>query len=131
MQGRYSIDSRVVLYLLREPKLLVPAVKGCCASLNYVFSLAVKDLVASHMFSRILSSFKRICPLKEINPQTTGVSYTYTEQNYLHGQRREFRIRNNTQETKENDVKTVLFSLAYLTPIKLPFCVSTGEREFL
>ena len=30
---------------------------------------------------------------------------------------------------KENDVKTILFSLAYLTPIKLPFCMSTGERE--
>ena len=30
---------------------------------------------------------------------------------------------------KESDVKTILFSLAYLTPIKLPFCMSTGERE--
>ena len=31
--------------------------------------------------------------------------------------------------TMENDVKICLFSLAYLTPIKLPFCKSTGERE--
>ena len=43
----------------------------------------------------------------------------YTEQNHLHGQRREFRVRNNTQKMKENYVKTNLFSLAYLTPIKL------------
>ena len=40
-----------------------------------------------------------------------------------------FRIRNNAQKTKEIDVKTMLFSLAYWTPIKLPFCMSTGERE--
>ena len=30
---------------------------------------------------------------------------------------------------KGNDIKTILFSLAYLTPIKLQFCMSTGERE--
>ena len=29
---------------------------------------------------------------------------------------------------KENDVKTILFSLAYLIPIKLPFCMSTDFR---
>ena len=51
------------------------------------------------------------------------------EQNHLHGQRREFRIQNNAQKTKENDVKMILFSLANLTLIKLPFCMSTGERE--
>ena len=54
-----------------------------------------------------------------VNPQTAGVPYT--EQNHLHGQRREFCIRNNAQKTKQNDVKTILFSLAYLAPIKLPF----------
>ena len=53
----------------------------------------------------------------------------YMEQNHLHGQWREFRIRNNTQKTKESDVKTILFSLAYLTLIKLSFCMSKGERE--
>ena len=42
---------------------------------------------------------------------------------------REFRIWNNHKKMKENDVKTILFSLAYLTPIKFPFCMSTGERE--
>ena len=49
-----------------------------------------------------------------INPRTAGV--LYTEQNHLHGQRREFRIWNDTQKTKEKDVKTILFSLAYSTP---------------
>ena len=48
-----------------------------------------------------------------INPHTAGVPYT--EQNHLHGQRREFRIWNNAQKTKKNYVKTILFSLAYLT----------------
>ena len=48
------------------------------------------------------------------------------EQNHLHGQRRAFRIRNNAQKTRENDVKTILFSLAYFTPINLPFSMSTG-----
>ena len=51
------------------------------------------------------------------------------EQNHLHGQRREFRIRNNSQKTKENDVKMILSSLAYITPIRLLFCMSAGERE--
>ena len=62
-----------------------------------------------------------------INPQTAGV--LYTEQNHLHRQWREFRVRNNAQKMKENDVKIILFSLAYLTLIKLLFCMSTGERE--
>ena len=30
---------------------------------------------------------------------------------------------------KENDVKIILFSLAYSTPIKRPFYMSAGERE--
>ena len=42
-----------------------------------------------------------------------------------------FRIRNNAQKTKEIDVKTMLFSLAYWTPIKLPFLYEyRWEREF-
>ena len=60
------------------------------------------------------------------NPPVAGV--LYTEQNHLQGQWRDFRIWNNTQKTKENDVKTILFSLVYLTLIKLPFCMSTGDR---
>ena len=62
-----------------------------------------------------------------INPQRAGVPYT--EQNHLHGQRWEFRIRNNIQKMKENDVKMILSSLAYITPIRLPFCMSTGQKE--
>ena len=31
--------------------------------------------------------------------------------------------------TKENDVIMILSSLAYITPIRLSFCVNTGERE--
>ena len=32
------------------------------------------------------------------------------------------------QKMKENDVKTILVSLVYLTLINLLFCMSTGER---
>ena len=49
------------------------------------------------------------------------------EQNYLNGQRWEFRIRSNAQKTKEKDVKMILSSLVYITPIRLSFCISTGE----
>ena len=55
----------------------------------------------------------------------------YTEKNHLHRQWWEFCIRNNAQKTKEKDVKTLLFSLAYLTLIKLPYCRSTGKRDFI
>ena len=58
------------------------------------------------------------------NPQRAGVPYT--DQNHLHGQRREFRIRDNAQKAKENDVKMILSSLAYITLIRLPFCMRTG-----
>ena len=53
----------------------------------------------------------------------------YTKQNHLHRQRREFHIWNNAQKTKENDIKMILSSLAYITPIRLPFCMSTDKRE--
>ena len=32
-------------------------------------------------------------------------------------------------KTKENDVIMILSSLAYITPVRLLFCKSTGERE--
>ena len=35
----------------------------------------------------------------------------------------------NAQKTKENYVKLILPSLAYITLIRLSFCISTGERE--
>ena len=64
---------------------------------------------------------------RSINLQRAG--FLYTEQNHIHGQRREFRIWNNAQKTKGNDVKMILSSLAYITLIRLPFCMNTGERE--
>ena len=62
-----------------------------------------------------------------LNPQRARVPYT--EQNHLHGQWWEFHTRNSAQKMKENYVKMILSSLAYITLIRLPFCVSTGERE--
>ena len=32
-------------------------------------------------------------------------------------------------QNKENDVIMILSSLAYITPIRLSFCISTDERE--
>ena len=32
-------------------------------------------------------------------------------------------------KTKENDVLMILSSLAYITPVRLSFCISTSERE--
>ena len=37
--------------------------------------------------------------------------------------------REQSPKKKENDVKIVLSSLAYITPIRLSFCISTDERE--
>ena len=48
---------------------------------------------------------------------------------FLTLKRREFRIRNNTQKTKEKVAKMILLSLAYITLLRLSFCISTGERE--
>ena len=42
---------------LQELKLMVPAVKGYCAILNHVFSLASKDLAVSHITSRIIQHY--------------------------------------------------------------------------
>ena len=60
-------------------------------------------------------------------PHRAGVPFT--EQNHLHGQWREFRILINAQKTKENDVKIILSSLTYITPIRLPLCMSAGDTE--
>ena len=51
------------------------------------------------------------------------------EQNHLHKQQWEFRIRNNAQKTKQNHVKMILSSLAYITPIRFLLCMSTGDRN--
>ena len=34
-----------------------------------------------------------------------------------------------SSKMKENDVIMILSSLAFITPIRLSFCISTGERE--
>ena len=47
----------------------------------------------------------------------------------LNRQQREFRIWNNTQKTKENNVRMILCSRAYITQLRLTFCMSTGVRE--
>ena len=38
--------------------------------------------------------------------------------------------REQSPKTKENDVIMILSSRAYITPIRLSFCKSTGEMEF-
>ena len=42
----------------------------------------------------------------KINPYRAGVPYT--KQNHSHGQRREFRIQNEAQKIKENDVNNFI-----------------------
>ena len=64
-----------------------------------------------------------------VNPKMAGISVYGTKPLSLRGQRWEFRIRNNAQKMKENYVKMILSNLAYITPIRLSFCISTGERE--
>ena len=83
---------------------------------------SLKDYFLFHISSYGLDEVMMQSP--GINPQTAGVPYT--EQNHLHRQRQEFRIRNNAQKMKENDVKTILSSLAHLILIRLPFCMSTA-----
>ena len=46
------------LYLHRELKMSIPAVKGHCAVLTHVFSLAGVDLAANHIISRLVRSFE-------------------------------------------------------------------------
>ena len=51
------------------------------------------------------------------------------EQNHLHKQQWEFRIRNNAQKTKQNYVKMILSSLAYITLIRFLLCTGDRDRE--
>ena len=68
IQGYYSADSEIFLYLQVELKLLVAVVKGYRAALNHVFSLAGIDLAARRVISLLFHSFKRSCPPCEIRP---------------------------------------------------------------
>ena len=54
------------LYLQNELKLLVPGVKGQWAAPSHVFSVVSKDLAASMVISRMLSTFEKACPLREV-----------------------------------------------------------------
>ena len=58
------------LFLQRGLKLSVPAVKGYCAALNHVFSLAGKDLATN----RIISSFQKTCPPRNVKPPEQNLS---------------------------------------------------------
>ena len=56
------------------------------------------------------------------------------EQSHLHGQSREFRIRNKAPKRRKMMYRTVIIilsSLAYITPIRLSFCISTTKQSLL
>ena len=54
--------AKLFLYLWRELKFSVPAVKGYFVALIYVFSLAGLYLPSNHVISRMLCIFKKTCP---------------------------------------------------------------------
>ena len=57
--------TEVFLFLRQELGLSVPAVKGCWAALNHVFSLTGMDLAASSVVSWMFCNFERWCPPRE------------------------------------------------------------------
>ena len=57
-----------VLYLCMELRFSVPAIKGCRAALNHILSLLGTDLTANWVISKMFSSCKRKCLLREIKP---------------------------------------------------------------
>ena len=60
MQGHCSADRRVLyIYLSKELRLLVPAIKGCGAAFNHVLTLATTDLTTSQVISIMFSSCKK------------------------------------------------------------------------
>ena len=56
------------MYLLRELKLSVAAVKGYQSAINYAFSLTGLDLTANKVIIRKFSSFEKMWPPKEVKP---------------------------------------------------------------
>ena len=54
------------LYLHRELKLLVPAVKSYCSVLNHVFSLAGLDLADNHIICRMYHSLEKSAHRKRL-----------------------------------------------------------------
>ena len=73
MQG-IMLQIAEFLYLLRELKLPVLAVKGYQSALKHVFSLAGANLAASKIFSRMFSSFKKTCPPRGVKPLEWNLS---------------------------------------------------------
>ena len=63
------------LFLHQELGSSVPAVKGCQAGLNHVFSLTGMDLAASTVVSRMFRSFERSCPPREMRPLDRNLSH--------------------------------------------------------
>ena len=66
--------AEVFLYLRQELCLSVPAVKGCQAAQNHVFSLTGMDLAASTVVSRMFHSFERSCSPQEMWPPDWNLS---------------------------------------------------------
>ena len=81
------------LYMQRELKLSVPAIKGYRAALNHVFTLAGTNLIANKVISRKFYSFKKSCLPKKITPtewnlslvlkSLTCLSYELMEQTWM------------------------------------------------
>ena len=71
------------LYLHHDLKLLVPSVKGYCAALNHVFLLTRVDLAANKVIGRVLHSFEKSCPPREIWPPELNLSLVLRSLNRL------------------------------------------------
>ena len=57
------------LYLRKELKLTVPAIKSCRSALNRVFVLCGMDIVSDRLICQMISSFMRSTHLEETNHQ--------------------------------------------------------------
>ena len=74
MQGHFPADSRVLSVSAWELNLTVSAIKRYRSSLKHVFALSGTDLASSRVISRMISSFKKSCPPKEIKPLERNLS---------------------------------------------------------
>ena len=77
MQGHCTPDSlaRFFLYLLKELKFLVHAIKGYRAAPSNVFALADTDLDADRVISKKFSSFERSSLPKQIKPPEWNLGF--------------------------------------------------------
>ena len=65
------------LYLHRELKFTIPAVKVYRSALNHVIALACTDLEANKIISRMFSNFKKSCPPREVKPLNWNLSLVH------------------------------------------------------